>query len=181
MPIFSDYLYSRTKDILEILNTIQFNGQKAKILKNFREDFVDKLENIAENPLEYERKASGEPLDFGIEKALTIFFEKNAVDLNATAIENITPAAKESSFIGLKVEDESFIKPSGPKKSTKNLFGEIGIIDSVRTSQIEDITLEIKELGKMMDKFKEDKTEKESNKELEQDDESRSDDDEPIQ
>lgn len=177
------------KDILEILNTIQFNGQKAKILKNFREDFVDKLENIAENPLEYERKASGEPLDFGIEKALTIFFEKNAVDLNATAIENITPAAKESSFIGLKVEDESFIKPSGPKKSTKNLFGgekdfytgEIGIIDSVRTSQIEDITLEIKELGKMMDKFKEDKTEKESNKELEQDDESRSDDDEPIQ
>ena len=59
--------------------------------------------------------------------------------------------------------------------------GEIGIIDSVRTSQIEDITLEIKELGKMMDKFKEDKTEKESNKELEQDDESRSDDDEPIQ
>ena len=177
------------KDILEILNTIQFNGQKAKILKNFREDFVDKLENIAENPLEYERKASGEPLDFGIEKALTIFFEKNAVDLNATAIENITPVAKESSFIGLKVEDESFIKPSGPKKSTKNLFGgekdfytgEIGIIDSVRTSQIEDITLEIKELGKMMDKFKEDKTEKESNKELEQDDESRSDDDEPIQ
>lgn len=170
----------KTRKIFERIVGIELDAELLEVVSEDFEVFVEKIDAVT-------KESDKTPIPEGIVQQ---YVETNAVDMYVNNFQ-LQDKAKKDVIDKYSITSYDYrnavsnTETNNGEQSTveKNDFysGGKSIIQSVRKGQLEDVTLELKDLGKMLDKFKTDKSGKDNSEVKKQEEETRTDDDEPIQ